>query len=337
VRSLPSRTVSEAEPTVVRPVLLSTWSFAERGHDAAWPALAAGGSALDAVLAVCDACERDEGVDSVGYGGLPDADGRVTLDACVMLAPDRVGAVAALSRHLPAAAIARAVMERTEHVLLAGEGADRFADEQGFAPTSLLAPAAAERFARRLARRSGGGAGVTPAEDDEASLRPVDHGRGRLFGHHDTICSLAVDASGTLAGATSTSGMPWKRPGRVGDSPIPGHGLFVDPRFGAAAATGTGELAMGACASFLVVELLRAGYPPTDALAGCLGRIDEEFTLRPKDQLGMIALTPNGDWAAAALRPGFRVVHSEGAGGVTGEAPALRPDDANPDEVLRRD
>lgn len=326
-----------------RPVLLSTWSFARPGHERAWPALAAGGSALDAVCTVCDDCERDPSIDSVGYGGLPDAQGRVTLDACVMLGPDRIGAVAAVARHLPVTAIARRVLEDSPHVLLAGAGADRFADACGFAPDELVAPAAAVRWGRWLERRArreaGGDAAAAKAaeadDDDGTGLRPIDKGEGRLFGHHDTICSLALDAAGTLAGAASTSGMPWKTPGRVGDSPIPGHGLFVDPRFGAAAATGTGELAMGSCASFLVVERMRGGAAPDVAVRAVLARIDEDFRLRPRDQLGLLALRPDGAWAAGAIRPGFRAVRTEAGATTADEADALRPEDRDPDDVLR--
>lgn len=302
------------------PVIIATWSFAAAGCAEAWPALDAGGAALDAVERVAIAAESDPAVDSVGFGGLPDRDGRVTLDACVMLAPSRSGGVCAVERHLGVATLARRVMERTPHVLLAGRGADGFADELGHPESALLAEAARERW--EAWRRDG----RTPDQSrDGAASRPRDVGAGALFGHppeppHDTIGALALDRAGVLAGACSTSGMPFKRPGRIGDSPIIGHGLYVHPRHGAATATGTGELAMGSCAAFLAVERLRAGDTPLEAVVAALDRVREDHDLGPGHQLAMIALAPDGSRAAAALRPGFRAVAATAAGVVVTEA-----------------
>ncbi|MHC5002664.1 MAG: N(4)-(beta-N-acetylglucosaminyl)-L-asparaginase [Planctomycetota bacterium] len=294
--------------------LLSTWSFGLRGHAVAWPPLRDGGSALDAVEAVCRTVEADPEVDSVGRGGLPDRDGRMCLDAAVMLAPGRCGAVAAVSSHLPVVSVARRVMERTDEVLLVGEGAERFADEQGFARSDLLEEAARAAWLRWR---------ESPAPVDQsadggwaAPPRPVDaSGDGRLFvdeeearwRHHDTISVIATDGGGGLAAASSTSGTPFKRPGRVGDVPIIGHGLYVDPPAGAAVATGTGELIMRVSASFLVVELMRAGRSPLEALHAALDRIAAIGPLREEHQVAMIAAAPDGTWSSAALRAGFRV------------------------------
>jgi N4-(beta-N-acetylglucosaminyl)-L-asparaginase len=295
------------------PRLISTWSFGLRGHAAAWPDLRDGGSSLDAVERACRIVEDDPDVDSVGYGGLPDATGDVTVDGCVMLAPDQCGCVCSVRRSRYAVSIARRVMERTDHVMLAGAGADAFAAEQGLERTELVAPSARERW--EAWRRD-------PARTVDQSVdrgydppRPVDTGDGgRLFhpadeqrwAGHDTISVLALDARGTLAGACSTSGTPFKRPGRVGDSPIIGHGVYVDPRHGAAAATGTGELISGLCSSFLVVELMRAGAGPVDALVEAMLRYRDAFELRDDHQVALIAMRPDGTCGSAALRTGFK-------------------------------
>jgi isoaspartyl peptidase/L-asparaginase-like protein (Ntn-hydrolase superfamily) len=152
----------------------------------------------------------------------------------------------------------------------------------------------------------------------------VDRGRGALFdagaAGHDTVCVIARGADGRLAGACSTSGTPWKHPGRIGDSPIPGHGLFVHPRHGAAAATGTGELAMGGSTSFLCVERMRAGEAPDAAARTVLERVLEDHELAPHHQLAVIAMDPEGRVGAAALRPDFLVVIA-GADGLSVRAP----------------
>jgi isoaspartyl peptidase/L-asparaginase-like protein (Ntn-hydrolase superfamily) len=280
------------------PLILSTWSFAQEANQLAWPALAAGGASLDAVEAVCRHAEDDPTIDSVGRGGLPDAAGRVTLDACVMLSPARSGSVCALSTHPHATSIARAVMERTPHRLLAGPGAERFAAEQGFEPQDLLTTEARATYESWLA--------------DTASVGPqnIDPLHEQ---HHDTIGSLALDTEGVLAGSCSSSGMRFKTPGRVGDSPIPGHGLWVHPVHGACVATGSGELMMGSNTAFLAVEAMRASAAPADALLAAITRTAEEQELGPEDQIALLALRPDGAYAALALRPGFRAVLSRGA------------------------
>jgi L-asparaginase/N4-(beta-N-acetylglucosaminyl)-L-asparaginase len=287
------------------PLLLSTWSFGVRGHAEAWPALAEGGSSLDAVEAVCRVIDLDPEIDSVGFGGYPDASGQMTLDGSIMLAPDRCGSVCACARHQHPVSIARRLMERTQHVLLAGPGADAFARDEGFEETNLLADHMREKW--EVWRRN-----PAPVDQsrDRGLGRPVDRGEGgRLFGPesgHDTIGAIALDRDGVLAGACSTSGTPWKLPGRVGDSPIIGHGLYVDPRHGAATASGWGELMMGSCTSFLIVEEMRRGAAPREALAEALRRIREDHPLELHHQVAVIAVRPDGTWASAALRRGYR-------------------------------
>lgn len=301
--------------------IVSTWSFGLRANEEAWPHVE-GGRALDAVEAACAYADRAPDIDSVGFGGLPDASGRVSLDGCVMLSPARCGSVAGLRHHLHPVSIARRVMERTPHVMLVGPDADAFADTEGFARADLLSGDAQEAYRKWLreggvvdqSRDSGRGLGFDP-------LRPVDrrHGEdGRLFGgaslppdeakwrHHDTIGCLALDASGVLAGGCSTSGTPFKTPGRVGDSPIIGHGLYVDPEVGGATATGTGELIMGVCGAFLVIEAMRRGARVEDAVREAVSRLARSYALEPHHQAAFLAMSRDGDVAAAALRPGYR-------------------------------
>jgi len=267
---------------MARPILLSTWTFGQTANQAGWPILAGGsGSSLDAVEAACRAVEADPAVRSVGLGGRPDASGEVTLDAAVMSSPAEGGAVACVRGFVHPVSIARRVMERTSHWMLVGDGAERFARQEGFESAELLTDQSREEWLQWQARR-----------------QPTGNS-------HDTVGVLALNAEGRLAGACSTSGTAYKLPGRVGDSPIIGHALYVDPQHGAAVATGAGERVMGVCGAFLAVQQLRAGAPPAQAVAEVLGRIVESYPLEVEDQVAMIVLTPSGGWSAGALRPGY--------------------------------
>jgi isoaspartyl peptidase/L-asparaginase-like protein (Ntn-hydrolase superfamily) len=285
------------------PILLSTWSFGQAANASAWPALSSGGSALDAVEAAARHAEQDPENHTVGSGGYPDASGRVSLDASIMLSPARRGGVCYVRTHEMVVSVARRVMERTPHVLLAGEGAEEFAWQQGFEESDLVSELMRQRHVDWKQRRRVLGP-LANVEERTLGLRepPIDQEQA-----HDTIGILAIDASGTLAGACSTSGLPWKLPGRVGDSPIVGHGLYVDPKHGAAVCTGRGELVMSVCGAFLAVESLRRGDEPTRAARAVIDRIAEHFTLSEDDQVGVIVLRPDGAWSSAAVRPGFRV------------------------------
>jgi isoaspartyl peptidase/L-asparaginase-like protein (Ntn-hydrolase superfamily) len=322
-------------------MLISTWSFGQRGHAAAWPALSMGGSALDAVERVCAHVDADPAVDSVGFGGLPDARGHVTLDGCIMISPSRCGSVCCIRRHMHPVSIARRVMEKTDHIMLAGDGADAFAQNEGFLHADLLSADAQDAYHRWLKDHAPVNQtrdrGTPPHTTSSHAPRPIDipGGGGKLFfhpadpgpadetnnpkrhraqpqsdedrwRHHDTIGVLAIDGHGGLAGACSTSGTPFKLPGRVGDSPTIGHGLYVDPAAGAATATGTGELIMSVCGSFLTVECMRRGATPIDALRQTLQRIIDTHELKPEHQVALIAVRPDGAFASAALRGGYR-------------------------------
>lgn len=313
------------------PVVVSTWSFSARGNTAAWDVLTHGGSSLDAVERACVAVEEAPDVDSVGFGGLPDSSGRMSLDACVMLSPARCGAACALRSHLHATSVARLVMERTRHVMLVGSDADDFADASGLPRSELLAPTARLAWERWRASPHEVDQGFDRSLLSPLGLRPTDGGSasdGRLFGlpspghdeherrwrGHDTIGTLCLDAHGVMAGACSTSGTPFKLPGRVGDSPIVGHGLYVDPSVGGATATGAGELVMGVCGSFLAVESMRAGRPPLEAVVTVLDRIRGAYALEAHHQVAMLAMRADGAWASASLRPGFLVAARDDAG-----------------------
>ncbi len=278
--------------------IVSTWSFGLAANEAAWPHLVAG-KALDAVEAACIYAEMAPDIDSVGFGGLPDSSGRVSLDGCVMLSPSCCGGVAGVRTHLHPVSVARRVMERTPHLLLVGQDADDFADREGFARAELLAPGAREAFERW---RVEGGV-IDQSRDGASRSLPADEARWR---HHDTIGCLALDARGTLAGACSTSGTPYKIPGRVGDSPIIGQGLYVEPAVGAATATGTGELIAGICGAFLVVESMRRGATPLEAVRDAVLRVAASYRLEPQHQAVFLALSKDGTFAHAALRPGYR-------------------------------
>ena len=283
-----------------QPLLLSTWKFGQRSNAAGWPTLARGGSSLDAVEAVGRFAEEDPTNATVGYGGRPDASGRVSLDASVMLSPAKRGAVANVRRFVHAVSIARRVMEKTPHVLLAGEQADEFALEQGFHPQELLTEESRQEWMQWKQQQRDGNAAGRP-------VRNIEERGGAPQPNHDTIGVLAIDASGTLAGCCTTSGMAYKVPGRVGDSPIIGHALYVDPNVGAAVATGHGELVMGVCGAFLAVESMRRGADPKSAAVELIRRIRDSYALGDEDQVGVIVLRRDGTWSAGALTSGFSV------------------------------
>jgi isoaspartyl peptidase/L-asparaginase-like protein (Ntn-hydrolase superfamily) len=293
-------------PRAEGPLVVSTWDFGTAANETAWARLAAGDPALDAVVAGVGVAEADPDNRYVGLGGLPDRDGRVTLDACVMDHRGEAGAVAGLADVVHAAAVARDVMDHTPHVLLVGEGARRFALERGYPETDLLVPEAEARW-RDWLREDGRYAPEINAES------------------HDTISMLAIDRAGRLAGACTTSGLMWKLPGRVGDSPIIGASLFVDDAVGAACATGLGEAVLRTCGSFLVVEHLRRGLEPAEACRAALARIVEKDRRAREIQVAYVAVTRDGRVGGWALQPGFSyAVRTDGLC-TTFKAPAWFP------------
>ena len=270
------------------PVVLSTWRHGVAANEAAWPVLAEGGRALDAVERGVMVTEADPEVTSVGYGGLPDRDGKVTLDACVMDEHGNAGAVAFLQDFLHPVSIARRVMEETPHVMLVGEGARQFALDQGFEPTELLTESSRQAW--------------QTWREEEGAKPFFQHGPD----DHDTISMLALDAAGNLSGSCTTSGMAYKMHGRVGDSPILGAALFVDNEVGAACATGMGEEVMKTLGSFLIVELMRQGATPQEACEEGVRRIIARHDDIGQLQVGYLALDRMGNVGAYDIQPWFK-------------------------------
>ncbi len=268
-------------------VVIATWPFGQTAVRTALPLLRQGRPALDAALAGAQAVEDDPAVHSVGYGGIANRIGTVSLDACVMEGHTlSCGAVAGVENIRHAAALARRVMERTPHVLLVGEGARLFALQQGFPLETLNTPeSVAEWYKTRPAAKAAGGDGKEKSSDD-----------------HDTVTVLALDQKGSLGGVCSTSGLAHKLPGRVGDSPIIGAGLYVDDTAGAAGATGVGEEIIRIGGSFFVVEQLRAGRSPQEACEAAVRKINTVAVRRGVHPaaVAFLALDPKGRIGAAA-------------------------------------
>lgn len=274
----------ESETSAPGPVAICTWDF---GHatEKAWSVLQTGGNALDAAEAGVMVEEADPGNQTVGYGGRPDRDGHVSLDACIMDWQGNCGAVMGLEGYVHAISVARKVMEETPHVILVGEGAAQFAAGLGFPRRDLLTEASRREW----------------LEWKETSrYQPVIN-----IENHDTIGMLVLDGGGRLAGACTTSGMAFKMRGRVGDSPVIGAGLYVDPEIGAATATGLGEEVVRTVGSFLIVELMRQGMSPQQACEEGVRRILSRKEGTPDFQVGFIALNARGETGAFCIHPGF--------------------------------
>ncbi len=267
-----------------KPLVIATWKN-EKAIEAAWLQLQAGKSALDAVEAGARIPEADPEDTSVGYGGYPDRDGNVSLDACIMDEKGNAGSVMFLEHIMHPVSVARMVMEKTPHVFLAGEGALQFALDQGFKKENLLTERAKKAWEEWKVH---------------SKYQPVIN-----IERHDTIGILALDQNANLSGACSTSGLAFKMKGRVGDSPIIGAGLYVDNEVGAATATGLGESVVKKVGAFSIVEMMRQGMHPEKACKEAAKRLltiktDGDF------QVGYIAMNKKGEIGAFALRQGFQ-------------------------------
>lgn len=274
---------------VEKPVVISTWRFGIAANEAAWEVLNKNGRALDAVEAGVKVPEADPNERSVGYGGRPDRDGRVTLDACIMDEFSNIGSVACLEHIMHPISVARAVMEKTPHVMLVGDGALQFALSQGFLKENLLVEASEKEWKEWIQNNN-----YSPVVNIE---------------NHDTIGMLALDGNGNLSGACTTSGLAFKMHGRVGDSPIIGAGLYVDNEIGAATATGHGEEVIRIAGCHLVVELMRQGKSPQKACEEAVSRVVNLMKIRNKKlsdiQVGFIALNKQGETGAYCVQKGF--------------------------------
>ncbi|MGI4874730.1 MAG: N(4)-(beta-N-acetylglucosaminyl)-L-asparaginase [Janthinobacterium lividum] len=290
-----------AAPAMGKPIIITTWDAGVNANRGAWKILGTGGYALDAVEAGVMVTETEQGC-CVGLGGRPDRDGIVTLDACIMDERFNCGGVAGLERIKHPISVARRVMERTPHVLLVGAGAQQFAVAQGFALEPAALSADAEKAYHAWLKTSQ----YKPVINVENSGGRKAVGPVGGSPSHDTIAMLALDAQGRLSGSCTTSGMAFKMHGRVGDSPLIGSGLFVDPAVGAAAATGQGEDVIRIAGSHTVVELMRQGRTPQAACEEAIRRIAAIKGAKAKDiQVAFIALNNQGQTGAYALQTGF--------------------------------
>jgi N4-(beta-N-acetylglucosaminyl)-L-asparaginase len=293
-------------PTAVKDqaVVVSTWDFGKTANVGAWNVLSQKGRALDAVEAGVKIPEADPNNHTIGYGGAPDRDGFVTLDACIMDEKYNCGSVMALQHITHAISVARLVMEKTPHIVLAGDGALQFALANGFTKENLLTPESEKAWKEWLKT-----AKYEPVMNIENRVYDKDH--DPMPGgpnNHDTIGMLAMDANGDMSGACTTSGMAYKMHGRVGDSPIIGAGLYVYNEIGAATSSGVGEEVIRIAGSHLVVELMRQGYTPEKACKEAVQRIVKRSPEKSKTiQVGFVALNKKGQFGAYALQKGFTI------------------------------
>ena len=327
---------ARAEPFAGRPAVVGS-SNALRGVKVAYDRIVAGGDPLDAAIAGANVQELDPDDQSVGLGGLPNADGVVQLDASVMHGPSkRAGAVAALEDIATPSLVAKAVMEYTDHIMLVGPGARRFAIEMGFEPQNLLTDKSRQYYVRWKANLNPDDNWLDHKDDvkiakpvapQRSSWRPDsdshlwfdERGVPHTYG---TVNINAVTASGDVGSVTSTSGLSWKIPGRIGDSPIIGAGQYCDNEVGAAGSTGRGEANIKVCGAFLAVEFMRMGMSPESALMKVMERViamTEPRLLnekgRPYFDLEYYAINKKGEFAAATAYGGshYSVCDARGA------------------------
>jgi N4-(beta-N-acetylglucosaminyl)-L-asparaginase len=268
----------------VKPLAIATWFHGLVANEKAWEVLSNGGRALDAVEEGVKVVEADSKGSTVGIGGTPDRDGRVTLDACIMDEKGNAGAVCFLENIKHPISVARKVMEETPHVMLAGEGALQFAKEQGFEEEDLLTENSKKAWEKWKVK---------------SEYEPIIN-----VENHDTISQLAIDKDGNISGSCTTSGLGYKMRGRVGDSPIIGASLFVDNEVGAACATGLGEVIMKTLGSFLIVEFMRSGLSPNEACQKAVMRIIDKYDYKDL-QVGYLAVNKAGEYGGYSIHKGF--------------------------------
>lgn len=282
----------QVEPVRSSPLVISTWNHGLAANAEAWKVLENGGKAIDAVEKGVMITEVDLTNRSVGIGGMPDRDGHVTLDACIMDHEGRCGSVAFLEGIIHPISVARAIMDRTQHVMLVGAGAKKFALDQGF--DTFKTPIKEVKKIWKEWRK----------EHKDEYFRPeINHE------NHDTIGMLALDAQGNISGSCTTSGWAYKMHGRVGDSPIIGAGLFVDNEVGGAVATGLGEAIIRIAGSHTVVELMRHGLSPQEACEEAVARIISKHKDLTNLQCGFLAMDKFGNVGAHSVYSGFNYAY----------------------------
>ncbi len=343
VQEAPSVPIARQARQAVRPVVVASANGARTPSPGISPGnvncvtrameiLKAGGDTLDAVIAGVNIVEDDPADSSVGYGGLPNEEGDVELDSCVMHGPTRrAGAVASLRYIKNPSKVARLVMERTDHILLVGEGALRFALKHGFKKEELLTEQSRKAWLRWREEMSDRDAfGPSPRHPQPAPRKSVSQAKltpeeiafnewvEEIIRHPPTgtINCLAVDANGDISGVTTTSGLAWKVPGRVGDSPLIGCGLYVDNEVGAAGSTGRGEECIYINGAHTVVEYMRRGMSPTEACLEAMKRVAARYsnnlTELAKFNLNFYAVNKRGEYGAASLWKGARFAVHDG-------------------------
>ncbi len=280
-------TTSEKSTSAIysMPLVVSTWDAGLAANEGAWDILASGGKSIDAVEAGVRITESDKKNLSVGIGGLPDREGRITLDACIMDHNGNCGAVAYVQNYEHPISIARKVMDDTPHVMIVGSGAELFAERQGFQKIDLHTEASKKAYKKWL---------------ETSEYKPVIN-----IENHDTIGMLSIDSSGDIAGACTTSGLAYKLPGRVGDSPIIGAGLYVDNMIGGAVATGLGEEIIKAAGCSIVVELMRNGKSPEEACKEVVQRIKDRNKNMDDIQVCFLAVNKDGAVGSYGAYSGF--------------------------------
>ena len=308
----------KSPPRAAKPVVVSTWESGLAVNKVAWEIMTKGGKAIDAVEKGANSIEDTINC-CVGLGGNPDRDGIVTLDACIMDEKANVGSVAFLSRIKNPTSVARKIMETTPHVMLVGDGAYKFAVENGFvAESGELSESARKEYDKWLEKSEYKPVINIEARQSGKDTNPPSRLSDGSF-NHDTMGIVALDSHGDLSGSCTTSGMGFKMHGRVGDSPIIGGGLYVDNEVGGATSSGQGEEVIRICGTHLVVELMRQGNSPENA---CRLAVERLVKINPEKaktfQVGFLALSKMGEYGAYSIQPGFSysVTDASGSGKV---------------------
>jgi L-asparaginase/N4-(beta-N-acetylglucosaminyl)-L-asparaginase len=296
-------TADKSTKNITKPIVVSTWEHGLAANQVAWNVLSSKGKAIDAVEAGVRVPEADPDVMTVGYGGYPDREGKVTLDACIMDENQNCGSVAFLQNIKHPISVARLVMDETPHVMLVGEGALSFAKSKGFKEENLLTDKAKLAWEKWLV---------------ESKYEPIIN-----IENHDTIGMLALDEHGDLSGACTTSGAAFKMSGRVGDSPLIGAGLYVDNDIGAATATGMGELMIKTVGCHLVVEMMRQGMTPKEACIAAVERIATKLGDYKQFQVGFLALNKSGEYGSYCIQSGFNYAVTDKTGSEMLDAESL--------------
>jgi N4-(beta-N-acetylglucosaminyl)-L-asparaginase len=282
----------DAQPEETGPVFLSTWSHGKPANERAAEVFKSGGALLDAVEKGINVPESDPNVTSVGYGGLPNAEGVVSLDAGIMDGTrHRAGAVCALEGIKNPISVARLVLEKTRHTTMAGEGALRFALKMGFQTEQLLTPQSLERWMKWKADPHHETFWISPE-------------------NHDTIGMVATDGRGHVVAGCSTSGLEWKIPGRVADSPLVGCGYFADDHAGAASATGDGDLMSNYCTSVSIVRTMARGASPQEACNEILQHMVKTLPANKDGECAVIAMNKRGEIGTASMNNKFHLKYA---------------------------